>query len=218
VSLRLQIAPADCSRWSRQPPRHSRLGNSTRSPDGGCSRPTLVKCRPLAGKIECQADVTSLPKWPCSTPIDDANPVQEPRHIACSVIPRRATNQSSRLLPRPFGSDSPGSAPYQLNGRNRHRRPATVTSDRITQVVYWQHFEASEWDIEYDAEKLASHSVSDWEAEEVIFNGFVAQPNKKVHGPNRYQLAGRTDGGRALLLIVHVYGERQMRVLNGWPV
>lgn len=61
---------------------------------------------------------------------------------------------------------------------------------------------------------LASHGISDWEAEEVIFNGFVARPNKKVHGPVRYQLAGRTDGGRALLLIVHVFGERKMRVLK----
>jgi hypothetical protein len=33
-------------------------------------------------------------------------------------------------------------------------------------MVYWQQFEASEWDIEYDAAKLASHGISDWEAEE----------------------------------------------------
>lgn len=85
-------------------------------------------------------------------------------------------------------------------------------------MVYWQQFEASEWDIEYDAAKLASHGISDWEAEEVIWNGFVARPNKKEHGPNRYQLAGRTDGGRPLLLIVYVFGDRQMRVLNGWPL
>ena len=52
---------------------------------------------------------------------------------------------------------------------------------RIAQVVYWQHFEASEWDIVYDVGKLASHGISDWEAEEVIFNMFVARPNKKVH-------------------------------------
>lgn len=74
-------------------------------------------------------------------------------------------------------------------------------------MVYWQHFEASEWFIEYDEGKLASHGVSGWEAEEVLWNG-----------PNRYQLAGRTDGGRPLLLIVHVFGDRQMRVLNGWPL
>ena len=85
-------------------------------------------------------------------------------------------------------------------------------------MVYWQHFEASEWYIEYDADKLASHSVSDWEAEEVIWNGFVVRPNRKEHGANRFQLMGRTDGGRPLLLIVHVFGDRQMRVLNGWPL
>jgi uncharacterized DUF497 family protein len=78
--------------------------------------------------------------------------------------------------------------------------------------------EASEWFIEYDVEKLASHGVSDWEAEEVIWNGFVARPNKKEHGPNRFQLMGRTDAGRPLLLIVYVFGDRQMRVLNGWPL
>jgi uncharacterized DUF497 family protein len=85
-------------------------------------------------------------------------------------------------------------------------------------VVYWERFEASEWFIEYDADKLGSHGVSDREAEEVIFNGFVARPNKKEHGPDRYQLAGRTDAGRALLLIVYIFGPRRMRVLNGWPI
>jgi uncharacterized DUF497 family protein len=85
-------------------------------------------------------------------------------------------------------------------------------------VVFWQRFEASEWDIEYAVEKLAAHGISAWEAEEVIWNGFVVRPNKKEHGPDRYQLAGRTDGGRPLLLIVHVSGERQMRVLTGWPL
>ena len=83
-------------------------------------------------------------------------------------------------------------------------------------MVYWQQFEASEWSIEYDAGKLASHGISDWEAEEVIWNGFVARPNKKEHGANRYQLMGRTDAGKPLLLIVYVFGERQMRVLTGW--
>ena len=85
-------------------------------------------------------------------------------------------------------------------------------------MVFWQQFEASEWLIEYDAAKLASHGVAEWEAEELIWNGFVAKPNKKEHGENRYQLSGRTDAGRPLLLIVWVFGDRQMRVLNGWPL
>jgi len=45
-------------------------------------------------------------------------------------------------------------------------------------MVYWQQFEASEWDIEYDAAKLASHGISDWEAEEVIWSGFVARQTR----------------------------------------
>jgi uncharacterized DUF497 family protein len=85
-------------------------------------------------------------------------------------------------------------------------------------VVYWQKFEASEWDITYDAAKLGSHGLSDWEAEEVIWNDFVARPNKTEHGRDRYQLAGRTDAGRPVLLIVQILGERTMRVLNGWPL
>jgi len=85
-------------------------------------------------------------------------------------------------------------------------------------VVYWQHFEASEWEIAYDVGKLESHAISAWEAEEVIWNRFVARPNKKEHGLNRYQLTGRTDAGRPLLLLVQVFGDRQMRVFNGWPL
>lgn len=85
-------------------------------------------------------------------------------------------------------------------------------------MVYWQQFEASEWRIEYDVAKLASHGISDWEAEEVIWNRFVARPNKKEHGTDRYQLAGRTDSGRPVLLIVQIFGDREMRVLNGWPL
>lgn len=85
-------------------------------------------------------------------------------------------------------------------------------------MVFWQRFEASEWHIEYDAAKLAAHGVGDWEAEELIWNGFAAKPNKKEHGEDRYQLVGRTDAGRPLLLIVWIFGDRQMRVLNGWPL
>ena len=84
-------------------------------------------------------------------------------------------------------------------------------------VVDWHRFDPSEWDIVYDVGKLDAHRVADWEAAEVIWNGFVARPNKRAHGPNRYQLLGRTDAGRALKLIVHVSGERSMRVITGWP-
>lgn len=85
-------------------------------------------------------------------------------------------------------------------------------------MVFWQKFNAAEWNIEYDERKLASHGVAAWEAEEVLFNGFVVRPNKKKYGDRRFQLLGRTESGKPLLLIVHVRGDRHMRVLNGWPI
>jgi uncharacterized DUF497 family protein len=83
-------------------------------------------------------------------------------------------------------------------------------------VVDWRRFDPAEWDIEYDIEKLAVHRVTEWEAAEVIWNGFGVRPNMKAHGPNRYQLLGRTDAGRPIKLIVYVSGERSMRVITGW--
>ena len=83
-------------------------------------------------------------------------------------------------------------------------------------VVDWYRFNPAEWDIEYDVDKLADHQVGEWEAAEVIWNGFVVRVNQREHGPDRYQLLGRTDAGRPLKLIVHVSGVRSMRVITGW--
>jgi uncharacterized DUF497 family protein len=85
-------------------------------------------------------------------------------------------------------------------------------------LVNWNRFDAGEWAIEYDIDKLAVHGVEAWEAAELIWNRFVVRPNKGRHGPDRYQLLGRTDAGRPLLLIVHVSGMRSMRVITGWQL
>lgn len=85
-------------------------------------------------------------------------------------------------------------------------------------MVDWHRFDPTEWDIEYDVDKLAFHQVGEWEAAEVIWNGFVVRPNAGKHGPNRYQFLGRTDAGRPLKPIVHVSGERTMRVITGWRI
>ena len=85
-------------------------------------------------------------------------------------------------------------------------------------MVNWHRFDPAEWDIEYDTEKLDAHEVAEWEAAEVIWNGFAVRLNMRSHGPSRYQLLGRTDAGRPVKLIVHVSGERSMRVITGWRV
>lgn len=89
---------------------------------------------------------------------------------------------------------------------------------QYTAVVYWQKFDPAEWHIEYDTNKLAVHGIEDREAAELIWNGFVARPNKRRHGADRYQLVGRTDEGRPLMLIVHLSANRRMRVITGWQL
>jgi hypothetical protein len=88
----------------------------------------------------------------------------------------------------------------------------------MSAVVDWHRFDPSEWRVEYDIDKLAAHQVGDWEAAEVIWNGFVVRPNAGKHGPHRYQLLGLTDAGRPLKLIVHVSVDRYMRVITGWRI
>ena len=85
-------------------------------------------------------------------------------------------------------------------------------------MVDWHRFAPNEWQIEYDTEKLAAHNVAEWEAAEVVWNRFIVKPNQKKYGANRYQIFGRTDAGRPLKLIVHVSGERSMRVITGWRI
>ena len=46
-------------------------------------------------------------------------------------------------------------------------------------MVDWHRFHPTEWQIEYDIEKLAAHGVEVWEAVEVIWNGFVVRPNQR---------------------------------------
>jgi DNA polymerase IIIc chi subunit len=63
-------------------------------------------------------------------------------------------------------------------------------------VVDWQRFDPAKWDIVYDIEKLVAHGIKHWEAAEAMWNVLAARPNKKAHGPNRYQLIALTDAVR----------------------
>jgi uncharacterized DUF497 family protein len=83
-------------------------------------------------------------------------------------------------------------------------------------VVFWQKFNADEFDWEFDEDVLTRHGVTIDEVVEVIWNGFEVRRNKRIHGG--YQLIGHTDGGRTLKLIVYETREGLIRVITGWDV
>lgn len=64
--------------------------------------------------------------------------------------------------------------------------------------------------------RLDRKSISWWEAEEVFSNGGRFAPNKQGKSGD-WLLIGRTDGGRALTLVVSYNAVRRViRVITGW--
>ena len=82
-------------------------------------------------------------------------------------------------------------------------------------MVDWNRFDAAEYDLEFNAEKLAAHGVSVHEAAELLWNGFVVRRNKRFK--DRVQIIGRSDSGRAIKLIMLVKS-KTLRVITGWPL
>lgn len=79
--------------------------------------------------------------------------------------------------------------------------------------------EIIEWDDDLqesgNTAHLAEHRITPEEAEEVFYNGGKLIPNTK--GTGDYYLVGRTNGGRALTLVL-AYDEvrRCIRIFTGW--
>jgi uncharacterized DUF497 family protein len=83
-------------------------------------------------------------------------------------------------------------------------------------VVNWTRFDPAQFDIEFNEDKLAAHGIRVNEAAEVLWNGF--RPLRDKDHDDRYRLLGRTDGERALELVVVVLGKRRLRIITGWPL
>jgi len=65
-------------------------------------------------------------------------------------------------------------------------------------------------------DKLAANGVTFEEAVEAFFSNFAIRRNKG--GRERYQLLGRTIGGRALKIIFQLNQGRIVRIITGWPL
>lgn len=83
-------------------------------------------------------------------------------------------------------------------------------------MVRWETFDAADYDISFNDEKLAAHGVSRYDVLEVLANGIHVIRNKRA--ADRYRVRGRTDAGRPLELIVVVGDSRQLRFITGWDL
>ena len=83
-------------------------------------------------------------------------------------------------------------------------------------MVDWHRFTASNFEYDFDRDKLSVHRATFTEAVECFFSDFVIRRNKKFR--DRYQLIGTTLGGRTLKIIFQLKPDKVVRIITGWPL
>ena len=83
-------------------------------------------------------------------------------------------------------------------------------------MVNWHRFRPSNFEYDFERDKLSEHTVTFEEAAECFFSNFEVRRNKKFR--DRYQLIGKTLGGRKLKVIFQVKPGSIVRIITGWPL
>jgi uncharacterized DUF497 family protein len=83
-------------------------------------------------------------------------------------------------------------------------------------MVNWRRFTPSGFEYDFEKDKLAAHRVTFEEAVECFDSDFEVRKNKSDR--DRYQLFGRTLGGRRLKIIFQLKPGNIVRIITGWQV
>jgi uncharacterized DUF497 family protein len=83
-------------------------------------------------------------------------------------------------------------------------------------MVNWHRFTPRDFEYDFERDELATHHVMFEEAVECFFSDFEVRRNKSYR--DRYQLIGRTAGGRELKIIFQLKQDNVVRIITGWPI
>jgi len=83
-------------------------------------------------------------------------------------------------------------------------------------VPNWHRFTPADFEYDFENDKLSFHQVTFEEAIECFFSDFEIRRNKTYH--DRYQLTGKTIGGRRLKIIFQLKPGNIVRIITGWPL
>lgn len=83
-------------------------------------------------------------------------------------------------------------------------------------MVKWAGFAPSDFEYDFENDKLAAHRVTFEEAVECFFSDFHVRRNKKYK--DRHQLMGETVGGRKLKIIFQLKSNNVVRIITGWSL
>jgi len=80
----------------------------------------------------------------------------------------------------------------------------------------WSKFTPQDFEYDFERDELAAHRVTFEEAVECFFSDFEVRRNKRYR--DRYQLLGRTLGGRKLKIIFQLKPQSIVRIITGWTI
>ena len=83
-------------------------------------------------------------------------------------------------------------------------------------MVNWHRFALPGFEYDFERDKLAAHRITFEEAVECFFSDFEVRRNKSFR--DRYQLIGRTVGGRDLKIIFQLKPNNVVRIITGWNI
>ena len=80
----------------------------------------------------------------------------------------------------------------------------------------WDDFVPSEFEYDWEKDKLSEHHVTFEEAVETFFNDYEIRRNRRFR--DRWQLIGQTDGSRKLKIIFQLKPGNIVRIITGWKI
>ena len=83
-------------------------------------------------------------------------------------------------------------------------------------MVNWHRFIPADFEYDFERDELAAHRITFDEAVECFFSDFEVRRNKSYN--DRYQLLGRSIGGRRLKLIFQLKPGHVVRIITGWDI
>jgi uncharacterized DUF497 family protein len=83
-------------------------------------------------------------------------------------------------------------------------------------LVNWTRFIPADFEYDFERDELAAHHVTFEEAVECFFFDFAVRRNRSYR--DRYQLVGRTTGGRQLKIIFQLKPGNVIRIITGWQI
>ena len=83
-------------------------------------------------------------------------------------------------------------------------------------MANWHRFTPTDFEYDFESDKLAIHQVKFEEAVECFFSDFEIRRNKSY--ADRYQLIGETITGRKLKIIFQLKPNNVIRIITGWQI